>query len=189
EQAVDHLVIYRDALAHRHRCVCEQRLDGLRRRVCKRNQLSPSVAALSLVQHGELRAMASSARSVDRHPPKLARTDPPDYACSAQNKPRGAMWGSLPRLCTAVAALLTTWNDIDRLGYPALTWESSQTARVERFDATSFQYRPRCLLAFPRRRRLGDREPHRALRADGDVSVLHLAHLARWRFRLQRSTR
>src|SRR5262249_3550991 len=189
EQPVDHLMIYRDALAHRHRCVCEQRLDGLRRRVCKRNQLSPSVGAFSLVQHGDAGGVAPTARSVARHPPKLARTAPQDYACSAQKQRRRAISGSLPRLCTAVAALLTTWNDIDRLGYPALTWESSQTARVERFDATSFQYRPRCLLAFPRRRRLGDREPHRALRADGDVSVLHLAHLARWRFRLQRSTR
>src|SRR5262249_28879699 len=116
EQAVDHLVIYRDALAHSPRCVCDHRCDGLCRRVCKRNQLSPSVAALSLAQHGELRAMASSARSVDRHPPKLARTDPQDYACSAQKQRRRAMSGSLPRLCTAVAALLTTWNDIDRLG-------------------------------------------------------------------------
>src|SRR6516225_4288175 len=131
-------MIYRDALAHRDRCVCEQRLDGLRRRVCKRNQLSPSVAALSLVQHGELRAVASSARSVDRHPLKLARTDPQDYACSAQKQRRRGMSGSLPRVCTAVAALLTTWNDIDRLGQPALTWESAQTARVERLDATSF---------------------------------------------------
>src|SRR5262249_55529796 len=76
EQTIDYLMIHRDTLAHRRRCVSEQRLDGLRRRARKRSQLSPGVAALSLVQHGELRAVTSSARSVDRHPLKLARTDP-----------------------------------------------------------------------------------------------------------------
>src|SRR5262249_23899876 len=116
EQTVDHLMIHRDALAHRDRCVSEQRLDRLRCRACKRYQPSPGVAALSLVQHGELRAVACSARSADRHPPKLARTDPQDYACSAQKQRRRDMSGSLAATCTAVAALLTTWNDIDRLG-------------------------------------------------------------------------
>src|SRR4029077_14606003 len=78
---------------------------------------------------------------------------------------------------------LTAWDK------PTLTREPSRTTRTERFDATSLQYRPRRLLAFPRRRWLGDREPHRALRADGDVSIFHRAHLARRRLRLQRSRR
>src|SRR5215470_7844805 len=44
-------------------------------------------------------------------------------------------------------------------------------------DAPPLRDRPRRLLALPRRRRLGDRKPHRAIRADGDVSVLHRADL------------
>ena len=61
EQPVDHLIIHHDAPAHRRRRVSEQCFSGLRRRSCKRNQLSPGVAALGLVQHGELRAVTSSA--------------------------------------------------------------------------------------------------------------------------------
>jgi len=116
EQLVDHLIIHQDAPAHRRRRVSQQRLNGLRRRSCKRNQLSPGVAALSFIQHGELRTVACRGRSADRHPLKLARTDPQDYACSAQKQRRRDTSGCLPRVCTAVATLLTTWNDIDRLG-------------------------------------------------------------------------
>src|SRR5262245_29210986 len=58
-------------------------------------------------------------------------------------------------------------------------WGIARTAGVELFDATSPRYRTRRLLAFPRGRRLGDRESYRALRADGDVSLLHRAHVAR----------
>ncbi len=116
EQTVDHLMIYRDTLAHRDRCVSEQRPDGLRRRACKRDQLSPGVAALSLVQHGELRAVASSARSVDRHPLSLQGPTPKTTRAVHKSNAAEACRGSLLRLCTGVAALLTTWNDIDRLG-------------------------------------------------------------------------
>ena len=113
EQPVDHLIIHHDAPAHRRRRVSEQRLNGLRRRSGKRNQLSPGVAALGFVQHGELRTVA---RSTERHPLSLQGTGAQDYACSAQKQRRSGMSGRLPRVCAAVAALLTTWNDIDRLG-------------------------------------------------------------------------
>jgi hypothetical protein len=54
EQSVEHLVIDRDASAHRRRCVGEQRLDCLPCLPRQRNQLDPGVAALRLVQHDDL---------------------------------------------------------------------------------------------------------------------------------------
>ena len=75
--------------------------------------LADATAALSFVQHGELRTVA---RSTERHPLSLQGTGLQDYACSAQKQRRSGMSGRSPRVWTPAAALLTTWNEIDRLG-------------------------------------------------------------------------
>src|SRR5262245_1562474 len=78
---------------------------------------------------------------------------------------------------------------IGRAQCPIRSEDSSTTARTpgkarlkeldRNFHAKSLQHHSRRLLALPRRRRLGDRKPHRAVRADGDVSVLHRVDLTR----------
>jgi hypothetical protein len=81
--------------------------------LCKRNQLSPGVAALGFVQHGELRAVA---RSTERHPLSLQGTGHKTTRAVHKSNAAEAWRCSLPRVWTPVAALLTTWNEIDRLG-------------------------------------------------------------------------
>src|SRR5262249_13093368 len=140
-----------------------------------RNKLRAGVAALSLVEHVR--------------PPRAGPLPrPQDYACSAQMQCCNRLFIGFAASLRSLAKLLASRRDIDVPARQSLAIVNKH--RVELRDATKPPNRPRRLLALPRGRWLVDRKPHRALGADGDVSLLHRAHLARrLLLRLERSCR
>src|SRR6185437_11730992 len=69
----------------------------------------------------------------------------------------------------------------DRIRPPRKVNSEALTLRLSR--------QPGCVLHLPRRRRLGDRQPHRSVDPDGAVSVSDRAYLARRLLRLEGARR